>query len=177
MIDPRATRYDGMPINPDMGEGRYQDALRRFRDRIRAGLELFEDDSNEMGNKHTHCSWGLCDDSVEAYPDPNDHIFPTDFPQRLGARNVSDDGMRCPMDRDDRPQDRKNGLTGCWGCFYRCRVFRPKPRGAAKPTREEALKLYDDLIAERVAKHGKRVTADDGEDAWHTARLKENLKP
>ena len=152
-----------------MGEGRFQDTLRRFRQRIVDGIELIDDDSTFPGAKHTSCSWGLCECLDEsAYPDANDHTFPVDFLTRgrLTPRSVSEDGKRCPMDRADRRRDVENGMVGRWGCFYRCRVFRPKPRGAKPPTREEAIKLYDDLIAEREAKHGKRTTANDGEDQW-----------
>lgn len=171
MIDERGRQvHNGEPYNPNMGEGRYQDALRRFRQRIVDGTDLETDDSDEIGNKHTHSSWGLCDDSEEMYPDANDHIFPADFLTRgrLTPRPVAEADRRCPMDRNNPSKlERQIGIVGRFGCFYRCRIFRPRPRGSAPPTREEAIKLYDDLIAEREALHGKRTAADDGEGHWY----------
>lgn len=49
----------GEPINPDMGEGRWQDALRRMRASITV-IPLELEDCNEIGSKSTHCSWGMC---------------------------------------------------------------------------------------------------------------------
>jgi hypothetical protein len=81
------------------------------------------------------------------------------------------EGATCPFDRGRFKPDKLS--PGSSGCFYRCMLFRPikgtlplMERRPRLPTREEALKLYDDLIAEREAKFGKKTTADDKEDGW-----------
>lgn len=175
--DARSRTYDGEPINPDLGEGRYQDALRRFRKRIAEGLELDLDDCNITGGKHTHATWGLCDGGTpEAYPDLNDHTFPArvasdlkhGYPPLLSPRDPPE-GATCPMDRGP-----KGGQpVGHSGCFYRCRLFQPVkgtlPPGERiprRPTREEALRLYDQMIAAREEKYGRKTTKDDGEEGW-----------
>lgn len=170
--DSRARTYMGTAINPDMGEGRYQDTLRRARGLIAEGLTLDLDDCNIPGMKSTEASWGLCSDSREMYPDVNDHTFPEDVNThgRLGAREPPK-GATCAFDRGRFKPDSLN--PGAGGCFYRCMLFRPvkgqlpkTERSARVPTKEEALKLYDDLIAEREKLFGKKTTADDGEAGW-----------
>lgn len=170
--DKRARTHMGTAINPDMGEGRYQDTLRRGRELIAKGLALDLDDCNITGMKSTEASWGLCSDSREMYPDVNDHTFPDDAVERgrLGAREPPK-GATCPFDRGRFKPDALN--PGAQGCFYRCMLFRPVkgqlPQGervARVPTKAEALKLYDDLIAEREKLFGKKTTADDGEAKW-----------
>lgn len=177
--DSRRRTVFGTPINPDMGEGRYQDTLRRFRARIAAGLRNDLDDCTDSGNKFTHAAWGLCScKDIEAYPDVNDHTFPDRIVDDmnegrdilLGPRSPPA-GATCPFDRGLQKPDKNN--PGSQGCFYRCRMFRPVPgtlppgeRLPRAPTREEALKLYDDLIAAREAKFGRKTTADDGEERW-----------
>ncbi len=177
----RVTVY-GDWINPNQGEGRYQDTLRRLRALIAGGSQLFYDDDTTMGNKSTVVSWGLCDDSLDVYPEKNDHTFPNQFPGRSSPRNQPEKAY-CPMDRlADAPPEIQAKQENS-GCFYRCRVFKPgemvpgKPnpkngkvfhrlRSGSVPTREQALKRYDDLIAKRELVFGKKVTADDGESLW-----------
>lgn len=177
--DARCRTLDGDPINPDMGEGRYQDTLRRFRAHIAEGLPLDLDDSNFPGDKYTSASWGLCcDNDLKAYPDLNDHTFPSRLVEDMKAKHPMllsprdpPEGATCPMDRGLQKPDKLN--PGAQGCFYRCRLFRPVkgtlPPGERlprPPTKDETLKLYDTLIAEREASFGRKTTEDDREDRW-----------
>lgn len=142
-------------------------------------MPLDLDDSNEIGNKYTSGSWGLCSCSdVKAYPDINDHVFPNrlvdDMAKGYGVLLSPRDppeGATCPMDRGLQKPDPFN--HGHSGCFYRCRLFKPVKgtlppgeRVARPPTREEALALYDVLIAAREAQHGRKTTQDDAEAHW-----------
>lgn len=176
--DRRRTNFD-TPINPRMKEGRYQDTLRRFRERIASGLEFDLDDSEATGDKYTDAAWGLCScKETKAYPDINDHTFPArivdDMKSGYGVLLSPRDPPKeatCAFDRGRFKPDPLN--PGHQGCFYRCMLFRPikgtLPKGERvprPPTREEALKLYDDLIAERERQFGRKTTADDGEDRW-----------
>lgn len=171
MADDRRRTVWGDPINPDMGEGRYQDTLRRFRGRIAAGLEKDSYDSNFHGSKGNAHTWGLCSDERDAYPDVNDHVFPGDA-KKLGrvTHRGAPTHAGCPFDRGLTKPDPMNPSPQ--GCFWRCDFFRPEHDKAYKskrvpaPTREEAVARYDVLIAEREAKFGRKVTADDGEQDW-----------
>lgn len=181
MTESRQRTHAGTPINPNMGEGRYQDTLRRFRDKIVAGAELDRDDCNLTGGKYTSASWGLCScKSVSDYPDVNDHTFPDriaydikhDYEVLLSPREPPE-GATCPMDRGVKDPNKHWGGSSS-GCFYRCRLFNPVKgtlplgeRVARPPTREEAVRLYDDVIAKREQQHGKKITEDDGEQRWN----------
>lgn len=154
--------WNGDPFNGALGEGRYQDALRRFRTHIADGAPLDLDDCNVTGMKHTSASWGLCSDDPAMWPDPEDHIFPVDFLRRKRVTERDMQGsQRCPMERElNRRQ-----FNSSAGCFYRCDLFRPK-RGASNVDQAEAVRRYDALIAEREVAHGRRTSADDGEEGW-----------
>lgn len=178
----RRLTCDGQPINPDMGEGRYQDLLRRQRARVASNEELSMVDSTTIGDKYTEASWGLCCNDKEGYPTAMDQTFPSDFVmhKRQSSRDPPDKAT-CPFDRARFKPDPFN--MGLSGCFYRCMLFRPVKgqlpiRGgkvaatARAPTQKEALKLYDDLIAEREKVFGKKKTADDGESKWTSSRVK-----
>jgi hypothetical protein len=109
-------------------------ALKRLRDAIAAGRALSYNDEPD-------CSWGLCHESAETWPDAQDHIFPIDFETRgrvtpLDARKSNE----CPLDR------RNGGKAGMNGCFYTCMVLKPE-KGQPKLTRELALARYDAAIA------------------------------
>lgn len=136
---------DGSPINPDMGPGRFYQRLVRFRKYISEGLNLHAVDSNAPGDKYTHCNWGMCDNSAERHPDPNDHIWPEAFiNDGRSAPRHSGPGMFCPMDR----RDSRETLDPS-GCFYRCRIFSPK-KGDKPMSREYSLQLYDKEIMNRL---------------------------
>ncbi len=121
-----------------MSNARYRMALVRMRARIADGLPLTHDDSSTVGDKYTICSWGMCSNDPEQWPDAGDHTFPVDFMDdgRVSAERQCD--QLCPL-QVTHPKAR------AWGCFYECRVFQPTCR---TPTREVALKLYDERIHE-----------------------------
>lgn len=107
----------------------YVGVLKRIRKTIESEKLIRDKDDPD-------CNWGMCSKRQEHYPDPELHIFPNDFDDygRMSALSCGND-VKCPM--------RVSDLGGS-GCFYDCRVFTRKHK---VPTREEALKLYDDAIA------------------------------
>lgn len=142
----------GSPINPRMGEGRFQDALRRMRKRISEGLPLEWEDSTDIGNKYTSCTWGMCSEQKEQWPDKDDHTWPDEFIKsgRIAPRSMKK-GQHCPL--NDRSKQKDGN-----GCFYSCKIFGSKNKDLS---RERALELYDLAISERTPK----TTADDNE-SW-----------
>lgn len=159
MTDNRDKTLSGTPLNPKFGEGRWQDALRRMRERIAGGLELVHWDDDTLGNKDTHCAWGMCSNDVEQWPDTDDHVFPDDFKgyRRVCPREACGG---CPL--DERTGTRSEDLL--YGCFYHCQVFQ-KLQGAVITDEQRAtvLQLYDKHIAARETQFGRLVTADDNE--------------
>lgn len=115
---------------------RYLAVLTRLRDAILAGRPLDSDDDTTPGNKSTSCSWGLCHESAETWPDAQDHTFPVDFEQRGRISHLHAPGP-CPMDA--------RTVADGNGCFWTCRVFKARKYG--KLTRAEALGLYEEAIA------------------------------
>lgn len=115
---------------------RYLLALERMRQRIAGGLPLMAEDSTTIGNKYTDCSWGLCSDDREQWPDAEDHIWPQQFEREGRVAPLDIPHVGCPMDRREPSTKDMNG------CFYTCRIFSPE-RGVPRPTREQALELYD----------------------------------
>lgn len=117
---------------------RYIAALHRLRNLIKEGKELVAADSTTIGDKYTSCSWGLCSGEKEAWPDAKDHLWPDQFLERgWVAPLYRQKGQKCPFD------SRKDDGDGT-GCFFSCRVFQRKLK---TPTREQALALYDEVIA------------------------------
>ncbi len=151
----------GDPINPRMGEGRWQDALRRVRLIVLDESQpLRAVDSRALGDKFTHCSWGMCSGDRAAWPNKDDHTFPADFEERhrVAPRGAPEDA-RCPM--ENAPPNGK-------GCFYRCSIFQgksnPTPESLKnRPSRERAVELFDVEIRDREARYGHRTAADDDE--------------
>lgn len=127
-----------------LSDERYLVALERQKKRIEEGLELELDDSNQRGNKYTHCSWGLCSEDKEAWPDAEDHLWPDQFldpkRQRVAPKYLDMGTQPCPFDKRMSVQ-RSSTMNGC---FFTCRFFRPK--GQEKPDRAEALDLYQVAI-------------------------------
>lgn len=121
---------------------RYQVALARLRRLIAEGLPLVFEDSTMIGDKYTHCSWGLCSRDVAAWIDAEDHLWPEQFrARRRVAPKFRTQRQRCPWDQ--RPRDGADGDQGMqYGCFYACRVFQQRP----EPTAEEALLRYDQAL-------------------------------
>lgn len=123
----------------------YRDVLQSLHNLVGNGKRLILDDSNEVGCKHTHCSWGMCTNSPDIYDDPRMHAFPKDFIDNERVTPLAPPrGHFCPFDDRARrhPQDDPDGT---WGCFYRCRIFRPV-KGISPPTREEALELIANAL-------------------------------
>lgn len=118
-----------------MSDERYLAALYRQRDRIVADLKFDADDSDEIGNKYTHASWGLCSKDREAWPDAEDHLWPEQFEQHgRVAPKYRHAHQTCPMQRKG----------GNHGCFYSCRIFKG---GEINPrTRQHAIALYEKQI-------------------------------
>jgi len=149
----RMTVY-GSSINPVMGEGRWQDALRRMRDFIAAGSQLECEDSDEVGNKYTHCSWGMCSEAISQWPEADDHVFPDEFIERARVAPRDSPGG-CPLDTSVEKPDWEH-----YGCFFRCLAFGEKIQ---KQDRDRALELYDTVISKREAEHGRKTKEDDDE--------------
>ena len=103
---------------------------------VEDGGRLTADDCNEMGNKHTSCSWGRCTANKDVYNDPHMHTFPQDFDE-TGRMSPIDwyKKFPCPFDSRDKPEE--------FGCFYHCKIF--TIRGGI-PTREQAVKIYKSAI-------------------------------
>lgn len=123
-------------------DDRYLAALRRQRDRIAAGVPLVCVDDDTVGNKVTSCSWGLCSDDAEAWPEAEDHLWPERFCRegRVAPRYLQTH-QPCPFDT--------RAPEGGPGCFHACRVFQRKYR---TPDREAALALYDVTISAAAAR-------------------------
>jgi hypothetical protein len=145
------------PINPDFGEGRWQDALRRMRDRIEGGLKLKAWDCDVIGSKDTHCSWGMCSNDVEQWPDKDDHTFPDDFEERKRV-SPRDAPGGCPLDERTLTPDEDP-----MSCFYTCLVFTRKR--ISKRDRDQALRRYNETIVTREMEHGK-LSAEDDDEPW-----------
>jgi hypothetical protein len=111
--------------------------FRRIRAAIADGQVLLMEDSDEIGNKYTQCTWGLCSDMSKYWPTPELHVFPQEF---------ADSGRVAPLiPTVDCPMRTKPGPVTRHGCFWSCRIFRTHLK---TPNREEALGLYDSAIAD-----------------------------
>jgi hypothetical protein len=110
--------------------------LRRIRGAIASGRKFHFVDSDTIGDKHTHCSWGACGDEPEDWPDPEALMWPD---RRLIHGKVTPkyqkDHQHCPFERREQRDNPS-------GCFYRCLAWK------RTITRTRALKLYDEEIAE-----------------------------
>jgi hypothetical protein len=130
---PFITNENGITINTirRLPQNRYLAALHRILAQIKNGSKLNAVDSTQIGNKYTHCSWGLCSTSKEQWPDKEDRLFPQDQPLAILSQ---DKGQFCPFDQH---QTRQSGPDGC---FYHCRIFQ-NPNN--RISREEAIRLYE----------------------------------
>jgi len=129
---------------------RFLCALERQRKRVLSGVPLVLDDSNSPGNKHTHASWGMCCGAKEMWPDPEDHLWPTQFKEEGRVAPLYNDKKQfCPFDRraEEPPvvpgSQRKVDFRdlGPSGCFYRCKLFKPGEEGM--PSRAKAVELFN----------------------------------
>ena len=122
--------YPSIQINKldTLPRDRYVLALKRIK-------KLIEDGVPYSYNHEPECSWGLCNESKEAWPDAQDHIFPIDFEQR-GRISVLDHD-RCPLDaRQATSPDQDDDLNGC---YHSCRC---KSKGFV-PDRGKVVLMYD----------------------------------
>ncbi len=117
-----------------LNDERYLAALYRQRDRIITGLPFEAVDSDVIGDKYTHASWGLCSEDAEAWPGRDDHLWPEQFDKGRVAPKYRHQHQVCPMQRKGGP----------FGCFFSCRIF--KGEITAKK-RAEAVELYEQTIA------------------------------
>jgi hypothetical protein len=122
-----------------LSDERYLAALERIRALIASGTVPFSAyDDTTPGNKSTACSWGLCSDDKEAWPDADDHLWPDQFTKHdRVAPLYRRPHHRCPFDT------RQNIGPSGNGCFYTCIHFHNR----VTPTRAMALGLYDEQIA------------------------------
>jgi hypothetical protein len=120
-----------------LSNARYRAALLRIRSLIQGGAPLVTDDSDVTGDKHTHCTWGLCSESGDAWPDAEDHLWPDQFLEhgRIAPKYLRKHQV-CPF--------QKAAPSG-FGCFYSCVIFGVK-RGS-QITREQALAAYDRTLS------------------------------
>ncbi|MFA5365777.1 MAG: hypothetical protein WC325_11410 [Candidatus Bathyarchaeia archaeon] len=115
----------------------YLQALKNLRKHVEA-VKFSAEDCTDVGNKHTHCSWGLCCDDLNVFTKEM-MLFPKEYPKRHTPKYLQR-SQKCPFDKAAHPD-------GGIGCFYRCR-FHDKfnKRKPTEPNREEALKTIDELI-------------------------------
>lgn len=128
-----------------LNDKQYYDALIRFQEYIKSGGELWKYDSTTIGDKNTECSWGLCCQSVNMWPEDTRVFDGRTLPgpivgqedRRIVQVKYLGDNHHCPFDR------RLGGNEpNTFGCFYHCRIFRPdRPM-----TEERALELYQVAI-------------------------------
>lgn len=146
-VEPKRSLY--------LTDQQYHDALRRLRNYIApqpdrgrfTGGELEAWDSDCIGDKDTECSWGLCTGRPEQWP-PETRMWPERplmHDGRVYGVKYRENGQFCPFDRRAPEGHPMHGMAS--GCFGRCRIFTRK-KGEPRPTREEALALFDATIAE-----------------------------
>lgn len=110
---------------------------KKIRAKIAAGSKLILDDSNVIGAKHTHASWGFCCDEADVYDQPLDHIWPAEFKEHGRVAPLSRPrGMACPFRQ--APEDGN-------GCFWSCKLFQSDGR----IKRKTALAHWDGWIADK----------------------------
>src|ERR1700682_6336578 len=125
----------------ELSVSRWRLALRRCLAVIQSGAPLRFVDSTTIGNKYTHCNWGMCSEAKAVWPDAEDHIWPREFEHRGRVAPLHwPEGQMCPM--DVRTTDTGNG------CFHSCRVFQAQRMGVLPPTRDQAVALFEQRIAE-----------------------------
>jgi len=125
-------------IKDSLRDDEYILVMKRLREAISDGLSLNSDDSTDIGNKHTHCSWGLCTNSADIWKEPTLHIWPNEFIERgrVAPRNKGKNHI-CHLKGEVSKRNRM-----C-GCFYSCRVFQDD----TNPSRDFVLNRIDELIA------------------------------
>ena len=132
----------------------FREVLIRLRDKIEAKAALISEDSNYIGDKYTHCTWGICTNERDIYPTPELHTFPQafKFENRIEPLDTPE-GHDCPI-RERLPSDSET--TSMSGCFYSCRIFQKDKK---TPTKEEAITLYEKVIENLEDRLCKQETA------------------
>jgi hypothetical protein len=115
-------------------------SLKLIREIIANSSKIMYYDDTTPGNKHTECSWGLCTDAKEAWPDSEMHLWPDQFEEkgRVAPKYHKKDQV-CPLDTRSIEADHSNG------CFYTCQAFKRKKRKQPL-TKEYVLQLFDTEI-------------------------------
>lgn len=137
-----------MSVSIYLSKPRYVEALKRVKNLIVKGVTLHACDDTTPGDKSTTCSWGLCSEAKDAWPDAVDHLWPLEFLRHnRRAPKYLQDGHICPIDSRD-PATAKKDMNGC---FHTCRVFKAS-RQNPTPSRETVIGWYDLRISELTAK-------------------------
>jgi hypothetical protein len=121
----------------------YHDAVKVVRDRLETGVKVVAEDSTTPGDKYTHCNVGLCANDLG---DAKDGTYWVDRTHHCphDRRAFSEDG--------GPPAEAFDASTLASGCFWSCRIFRPKKRDndtrAKRVARAEAALRYAEGIKE-----------------------------
>lgn len=133
---------------------RFVVAMKRLRDIVASGVPFEAVDSTFTGDKYTVCSWGLCADTPELYPDRQDWLWPEKdhlIHGRVSPLYKKNQHL-CPHDTRE-----KGGFNGC---FYTC-IFKnvfDRPGTWSGVDREEALARIDKRITEYEARLNQKET-------------------
>ena len=134
-------------------------ALKRIKKAVHDTLKLDGDDCTMVGMKHTECSWGLCNDTPEMWPDAKDHLWPYEFLNTGRSAPLYHGAGTCPMDKRRYWNKQGKPNESVQGCFYSCRFFGRGP----KPKREEYLKMIGERIAE-LERQGQERESEESEE-------------
>lgn len=118
-------------MSHNLSNAEYRSVLSRVLKQIEDGAKLVSDNCNDTGNKHTECSWGLCDPAN--YP-KNELLFGR-------SEKYRNKKQLCPLDK------RLHGLApmNANGCFYTCMHFQDG-FGSDRGDRIKALEFYQITI-------------------------------
>jgi len=128
----------------------YLEALQRLQALVLSGLPLHYENSDCIGDKYTNCTWGLCSEVKEMWPEPAMHLWPDQFTKhdRIAPLYRLNHHL-CPCDT--------RTVGGNNGCFYTCIIFhrmeRLKVFGSTlvKPEDDRFWVEYNRLLVLRIA--------------------------
>ncbi len=104
----------------------YFKTLAELKRRIEAGVPLDYYDDTTPGDKNTECTWGLCDDKIQALQDGvyrrHYHVCPQD------GRFFTETGERNQVVPEELAS----------GCFWKCLIFKGR-HGASKERIDSAI--------------------------------------
>lgn len=136
--------YDGklrVNVLNSLSKSRFLLALKRLRKYVEK-TKFVAIDSEDVGDKYTYCSWGMCCDSPKVFPDKQDHIWP-----EQGVRN----GKVSPIELGKGhlcPHDMRKSNNDINGCFFTCAYKKYFNRRSKKADLSEALSRIDARINE-----------------------------